>query len=105
MTLLNISNITQILIHMTTIKPRTLYNTRKWLNPPESPSTGSIVCYDGFCTDETGEFRSTFIELGSCHEKARLHRHYINDSADDFITKLETLRDEIDNFINHLKTT
>lgn len=33
------------------MKRTTYYKSEKWLNPQDSPSTGSIVCYDGDAED------------------------------------------------------
>lgn len=80
-----------------------MYNRRTWLNSEESDSTGSVVAFDGRLTDFDGkEYNSTFLEVADCHHKIRLHITS-DDSREDFITKLETLKMEINLFIDHLK--
>ena len=53
------------------MKRVTSYCSRVWVNPEDSAATGSIVCYDGYLDDE----RISFMEIGSCHSKARLHQY------------------------------
>lgn len=78
---------------------KTLYCNRVWVNPDDSAATGSIVCYDGFIDNEP----VSFMEIGSCHSKARLHM-YKDSNPEEFIDKLELVRNEIDKFIKHLKS-
>lgn len=82
----------------------TFYKTQTWLNDINSPSTGSVVCYHGLCkySDEKDDWESIFLEISDCHSKSRLHRSNF-DNKEDFIKKMELLRDDIDKFINHLK--
>ena len=78
-----------------------VYCTRKWLNNENSPSTGSVVCFDGESTIVTGnKFQQTFIEIRDCHNSVRLHKTQ-DDSIEDFKNKLVLLREEIDKFIKH----
>ena len=78
------------------------YSTRKWLNREESPSTGSIVCYDGE-EDIRGEtYRNLFIEVKDCNGSVRLHKCKF-DEIPDFVDKLKLMRTEIDKFIEHLE--
>ena len=81
-----------------------MYSKRVWLNKDNSPSTGSVVAYQGpiaYGHDEKEE--AIFLEIASCHDKIRLH-HTTIDTMQDFIEKMELLRNTIDNFITHLKT-
>lgn len=80
----------------------TFYKSEKWLNPSDSPSTGSIVCYDGMIDYSDGPERCTFIELADCHQKVRLHKSH-TDSISNFVDKLRAMRNEIDGFINHFE--
>lgn len=80
----------------------TSYCTRKWLNPPTSPSTGSVVCFDGITEYSDGIERNTFIEIASCRTKVRLHKTF-SDDIGDFINKLRDLQTEIGAFIEHLE--
>lgn len=85
-------------------KRDTFYKSERWLNPADSPSTGSIVCYDGMVDYVDGPDRCTFIELADCHQKVRLHKAH-TDSVEQFTNKLRALRDEIDSFIHHFEDT
>ena len=62
----------------------TYYKTEKWLNPQTSPSTGSVVCYDGQTEFSDGIGRNAFLQISDCHNIVRLHKCYA-DSIDDFI--------------------
>lgn len=77
---------------------KTLYSSRTWVNPIDSAATGSIVCYDGFIDDE----RISFMEIASCHSKARLHM-YKDSTPEEFLDKLKLVREELDKFIQHLE--
>lgn len=85
-------------------KQRTLYNERRWLNEPTISSSGSVVCYHGFCLDEDDEdpYELLFCEIADCHYKVRIHKA-VFESRQQFIVKMELLKDSIDSFINHLK--
>ena len=81
-----------------------VYKSETWLNPKTSPSTSSVVCYDGETvipgTDKTE--RRTFIEIGACYDKIRLHR-YDGDTPEDFINKLKLLKRDVNKFIMYLE--
>lgn len=79
------------------------YNRRIWLNSENSRSTGSVVCFDGQTEFSEGVDRDSFIEISDCHGKVRLHKAS-DDNVAEFIQKLSVMRNEIDCFINHLKT-
>lgn len=76
--------------------------TRTWLNTEDSPSTGSIIYYEGEKQYSDGPFHHMFIEISDCHVKARLHKAKY-DSKEDFINKLKLMRRDIDLFIKHLE--
>lgn len=78
------------------------YCTRAWLNTKDSPSTGSIVCYEGEKQYSDGPFHHMFVEISDCHVRARLHKAEY-DSKEDFIQKLKLMRRNIDLFIKHLE--
>ena len=80
------------------MKRDTKYSSRVWVNPEDSAATGSIVCYDGYLDDE----RVSFMEIASCHSKARLHM-YKDSTPEEFIGKLKLVRQELDKFISHLE--
>lgn len=82
-----------------------LFNERVWLNPPDSPSTGSIVCYDGPASwaSEKGERENmSFVEVADCHCKARLHLCRF-DSHDEYLQKVKDMRDVLNRYIDHLE--
>jgi len=78
-----------------------MYSNRTWLNPIESDSTGSIVCYSGKVTYKRKPVSSTFIEISDCQNKVRLHLSS-DDTVEDFIRKLSVLKKEIGKFIEYL---
>ena len=81
------------------------YNERIWLNDENSPSTGSIVCYDGLANwGSRGKDREheLFVEVADCNSKARLHicRY---DSHAEFIEKVKGMRDALSRYVEHLE--
>lgn len=90
----------------TTSKGRqTQFIKRVWLNEPDSPSTGSVVAYDGEVVDYDKEpYRSTFLKVSDCHVSARIHKASY-DTKKEFIDKMKRIRDVLNEFINHLETT
>ena len=80
------------------------YSNRQWLNPDGHPSTGSVVAYHGESPwDRDGKpDMMTILEISDCHNKVRLHRSE-KDTMEEFIGKMETLRDVIDDFVSHLR--
>ena len=82
---------------------QTFYNTREWLNSINSPSTGSIVCFNGITKYSDGLDTNCFIELADCHQKARIHKSF-SDTMDDWIYKVEILHNSIAQYLTHLKT-
>lgn len=85
-------------------KRETKFIRRVWLNDPDSPSTGSVVAYDGMVDDYDNEpYRSTFIRLSDCHVSAHIHQASY-DTRDEFIAKMRRIRDVLNDFITHLET-
>lgn len=80
-----------------------MYKSSVWLNSNESNSTGSVVCFCGDVKYEDKLYHEYFIEIADCRNKIRLHRTD-NETHEQFISKLETLKLEISAFINHLKS-
>jgi hypothetical protein len=79
------------------------YNKRTWLNSEDSHYTGSVCCHDGVVSNRGKPAeRYTFLEIASCHTKARIHTDD-NLTLTDYIDKLKLLRSEIDAFITHLE--
>lgn len=81
----------------------TMYCKRTWLNREGSPSTGSIVCFDGDTTHNGNTARNVFVSISDCYNSARLHLTE-DDSVEDFVDKITLLRDELTYFINHLES-
>lgn len=78
------------------------YCRREFLNDGDSPSTGSVVAYDGAGSWKS-EDHATFLEVAGCHDKVRLHQTD-RDTKAQFIGKLFLLRTVIDEFIIHLES-
>lgn len=72
------------------------YSNRVWLNPHGHSSTGSVVAFHG-------EASWIFLEIADCRGKVRLHKTD-NDTTEQFIEKMEALRNVIDEFIAHLRS-
>ena len=81
------------------------YSRREWLNHDGHPSTGSVVAYHGDAPWKKGKKRDemTILEISDCHNKVRLHRAEV-DTLEEFIVKMEKLRDVVDEFIAHLRS-
>jgi hypothetical protein len=80
------------------------YAKRVWLNEAGHSSTGSVAAFHGeapWNRHDGGRGEVTFLEIADCHCKVRLHRAEL-DTMDEFIAKLEKLRDMIDDFVTHL---
>lgn len=80
------------------------YIKKVWLNPEESASTGSICVFDGpykYKTDMEVK-RDSFVEVKDCTNGIRLHRTF-EDTEQNFINKVETLKDVLNEFLTHLK--
>lgn len=81
------------------------FQRRVWLNDPDSPSTGSVVAFDGEVVDYDNEpYRSTFLKVSDCHVSAHIHKASY-DTDKDFINKMKRLRDVLNEFITHLEST
>lgn len=79
-----------------------MYSKRVWLNKEASPSTSSIIAFDDDVNYNGEIVRSTFLKISDCHSIIKLHvAEY--DTIDDFITKMELLKTEIELFVEHLK--
>jgi hypothetical protein len=81
-----------------------MYNKRAWLNKDDSPSTGSVVAFDGKCLWKDKEIRSTFLSVSDCYVSARITKTD-DDTIGDFINKMKTLKNEIILFIEYLEIT
>lgn len=82
---------------------KTHFKSETWLNTEDSPSTGSLVCYDGDIEySDDGEQPCTFIEISDCQNKIRLHQAH-TDSTTEFIRKIDLLIIHLTKFRNFLE--
>jgi hypothetical protein len=79
----------------------TFYNKRTWLNKLDSPSLGSVTTFDGDVNYQDGTERTTFLAISDCHHTIKLIKN--TENIDDFIEKMKLLKNEIEQFINHLE--
>jgi len=77
------------------------YNKRTWLNKDNSPSIGSIVAFDGEVKYNDGTERTIFLAVSDCHHTIKLIKN--TEDIEDFIDKMDLLKTDIEEFINHLK--
>ena len=79
------------------------YSKRVWLNPDDSPSTGSVVAFYGAPNwkDDDGDF--AFLEVSSCHRKVRLHKTN-KDTLQEFADKMRKLAEVANNFADFLES-
>lgn len=83
------------------MKRKTSYKDCVWLNRNDSPSTGSVACYDGIVEYTEGEYPTTFVEFADCQQKVRLHRAH-TDTPEEFIEKLDKIIKVLTSFRTHL---
>ena len=76
-----------------------MYNERTWLNSKDSSFTGSIVCFDG---ETKQSYYTRFVEVSDCHSKIRLHQD-LTGNYDDWVNKIKTMRDALNDYINYLE--
>lgn len=81
-----------------------VYNKRVWLNKDDSASTGNVVAFDGEITLHGKKIRSIFLSVSDCCVSARLHKTD-DDTVEDFIYKMNLLKNEIELFVKHLEAT
>ena len=82
------------------------YNERIFLNKKDSPSTGSIVCFDGkikWSHKQKKAERTSFVEFADCQVKVRLHRTS-EDRAEDYIEKIKKMKNALVEYIDHLES-
>lgn len=79
-----------------------MYNKRTWLNKEGSPSTGAVVAFDGDVTWRDEKIRETYLQVSDCSVSARLCKTS-DDTMEDFIIKMKTLRDNIELFVRYLE--
>lgn len=80
------------------------YKSVTQLNPDDSPSTESIVCYDGDIEySDDGVQPSVFVEIADCHGKVRLHQAH-TDTTKEFVEKIDLMIIALNHFRNHLES-
>ncbi len=82
----------------------TTYCKKEFLTDSPEPSTSSVVSYSGLVQwgkNEKPEFLS-FLEISSCHERARLHRTY-EMTAQEWIDQVRRLREHVDCYLKFLE--
>lgn len=80
-----------------------MYSKRLWLNNEDSPQTGSVVAYRGKMMFGGDIKMTAFLEISDCHNKSRLHVSPM-DTMQDYIIKMEKLRDFVSDYIDYLKS-
>lgn len=83
------------------MKRETFYKSEQWLNKENSPSTGSIVCFDGDVEYTEGLEPCVFVEIADCHQKVRLHKSH-TDTTEEFIDKIDSMIIALKRFRSHL---
>lgn len=81
------------------------YCKKEFLTDSPEPSTSTVVSFYGdikWSKDETGG-NVSFIEISSCHERARLHRTF-EMTEQDWIKQIVKLRDHINDYLDFLGT-
>ena len=79
------------------------YCKKEFLTDSPEPSTSTVVSFSGFIQwgkNEKPEYVD-FLEISSCHERARLHRTYEMTTVE-WILQLERLRDHIESYLEFL---
>lgn len=83
------------------MKREAYFKSEIWLNKENSPSTGSIVCFDGNVEYTEGLEPCIFVEIADCHNKVRLHKAH-TDTTEEFIGKIDLMIASLKRFKNHL---
>lgn len=80
------------------------YCKKEFLTDSPEPSTSSVVSFSGLIQwghNDKPEPLS-FLEISSCHERARLHRTY-EMTAEEWILQVTKLRDHINDYLRFLE--
>ena len=81
------------------------YCKKEFLTNSPEPSTSTVVSFYGdikWSKDEAGS-NVSFLEISSCHERARLHRTH-EMTEQDWIMQVKKLRDHINEYLEFLET-
>lgn len=89
---------------MKKIENKTYYNKRIWLNDEDSPSTGSMVAYDGVEIEDGVSFDVRYLRFTDCYNVIRLHQEHYS-TKEDYLKKLRLIKDNLDLYIKHLENS
>ena len=95
----NVSELSDLLCRKAT------YCKKEFLTDSPEPSTSTVVSFYGdikWSKDESGG-NVSFLEISSCHERARLHRTH-EMTEQDWIDQVKRLRDHINEYLEFLET-
>ena len=84
---------------------RATYCKKEFLTDSPEPSTSTVVSFYGdikWSKDQAGG-NVSFLEISSCHERARLHRTY-EMTEQDWIKQVKKLCDHINEYLEFLET-
>lgn len=86
-------------------KCKTIYSKQKFLNPDESPSTGNVAAFIGYFPEKdnpiSADDLAMWLRISDCHQSISLHKCEW-DNTEEFINKMEKLRDFISDYIDAL---
>lgn len=80
------------------------YCKKEFLTDSPEPSSSSVVSFYGEIKwgKDTEGGNVSFLEISSCHEKARLHKTF-EMSDEDWLNQVRKLRNHINEYINFLE--
>lgn len=80
------------------------YCKKEFLTDSPEPSTSSVVSFHGMVQWGRNDKPEplSFLEISSCHERARLHRTY-EMTAQEWIAQVRRLRSHIDEYLSFLE--
>jgi len=80
-----------------------MYCRKQFLTDDPEPSTSTVVSFHGNMKwGKDSEDEVSFLEISSCHERARLHRTY-EMSPQEWIEQMKRLRNHIDLYVDYLE--
>lgn len=80
------------------------YCNKEFLTDAPEPGTSTVVSFHGNVIWHTGSGpeQLSFLEISSCHERARLHRTY-DMTEQQWIEQVRRLRDHINKYLDFLE--
>jgi hypothetical protein len=84
--------------------PKNTYCEKEFLTKSPEPSTSTVVSFYGDIKwdKDTEGGNVGFLEISSCHERARLHRTY-DMSEEEWLCQVKRLRDHINEYVKFLQ--